>query len=208
MSTQDPFHPKVAQPDHDVIDVIRHRWSPRAFNAALDVTPGELHSLFEAARWAPSSGNEQPWRFVFAHVRRSAEAYEALLASVTPRNRAWARHAPVLVLVAVRSTLERNGALNTHAWYDAGQAVAFLALQATAVGLSVRQMQGFDPALARVACSVPELFEPAVVMAVGRAGDPDLLEIEFHRDAERQPRHRRPIGEFVFHGGWGQPLEG
>ncbi len=207
MSTHDSPHPKVAQADHDVIDVIRHRWSPRAFDPNQDVTPAQLHSLFEAARWAPSSNNEQPWRFVFAHVRRSAEAHAAMLESVTPKNRAWAKHAPVLVLVAVRKTHERNGAPNTHAWYDAGQAVGFLSLQATASGLAVRQMQGFDAEAVRKACAVPDPFEPAVVMAVGAAGDPDALEIDFHRDAERQPRTRRPIGDFVFQATWGRPLE-
>jgi nitroreductase len=204
---RDPRHPKIAQADHDVIDVIRERWSPRAFDARGAVTALDLLSLFEAARWAPSSGNEQPWRFVVTNAAQSPSAHEALLESLAPKNRAWAKHAPFLVLAAVRSTLERNGAPNTHAWYDAGQAVAFLTLQATAIGLAVRQMQGFDPVLARAACLVPDLFEPAVVMAVGRVGDPEALEVETHRLAERLPRQRRPITEFVFQGTWGQTPE-
>ncbi len=90
-----------------------------------------------------------------------------------------------------------------HAWYDAGQAVAFLTLQATAAGLSIRQMQGFDANVARDVCGVPAPFEPAVVMAIGHAGDPEALTTPAHRDAEKAPRSRRAIGEFVFEGSWG-----
>jgi hypothetical protein len=115
----------------------------------------------------------------------------------------WARLAPVLVVVAVRVTHEALDVVNQHGWYDTGQAVAFLTLQATAVGLSLRQMQGFDPAMARAVCGVPEPFEPAVVMAIGHAGDPDVLDVAVHREAEFSPRSRRPIGEFVYEGIWG-----
>jgi nitroreductase len=199
-------HPKHARADHDILDVIRRRWSPRAFDPDVDISAAEVHQLFEAARWAPSSMNEQPWRFVVAHARRSPAAFAALIGTLTPKNQEWARHAPLLVLVAVRSTIEKSGHPNPHAWYDAGQAVAFLTLQATHTGLAVRQMQGFNPALARDVCHVPEPFEPAVVFAVGRVGDPDRLAIEAHRTAERQPRQRRPVGEFVFDEVWDRPL--
>lgn len=199
-------HPKHASTDHDVLDLIRHRWSPRAFDADRDVGRSELLQLFEAARWAPSSGNEQPWRFVVVSRHRSPDVHRALLGALIGKNPAWAAAAPVLVLVAVRPTLERNDRENAHAWYDAGQAVAFLLVQATAIGLSVRQMEGFDREKARVACHVPAPFEPAVVMAIGYAGDPDRLEIDQHREAERKPRSRRPIADSVFEGAWGQAL--
>jgi len=198
----DASHPKVAQTDHDILDVIRDRWSPRAFTAERLVSPDDLWRLFEAARWAPSSLNEQPWRFVVADRSRSPEAFTRLLDALTPKNQAWARSAPVLVLVTVRQTLERNEAANVHAWYDAGQAVAFLTLQATASGLSVRQMEGFDRARARAACRVPDPFELVVVMAVGYAGDPSALEIDAHRHAETQPRRRRSARDFVYDGEW------
>lgn len=198
-------HPKIADTAHEILDVIRHRWSPRAFDST-DVTDDELRRLFEAARWAPSSANEQPWRFVTANATRTPAAYSALLASLTPKNQAWAKRAPVLVLVAVRLTFEKFGTANSMAWYDAGQAVGFLSLQATADGLAIRQMQGFDVELARAACEVPSLFEPTVVMAVGRIGDPEGLEVDSHRDAERQPRQRRPLDEIVFDGVWGRPF--
>jgi nitroreductase len=203
----DPLHPKVARPDHEILDVIRHRWSPRAFNPLRDVSRADLERLFEAARWAPSSLNEQPWRFVVIDRARGPEIFAALLESLTPKNRAWASAAPTLVLVAVRLKHERLEVDNAHAWYDAGQAVGFLTLQATAGGLSIRQMQGFDAAIARRVCHVPEAFEPAVVMAIGHAGDPDTLATPAHRDAERAPRVRRALTEFVFEGAWGTAWE-
>jgi len=198
-----PLHPKVAETDHDILEVIRHRWSPRAFDAAGDASDAELQRLFEAARWAPSSANEQPWRFVVASARRNPVAFAAMLDALTPKNQAWAKHAAALVLTAVRLTFERNGAPNAMAWYDAGQAVGFLSLQATADGLATRQMRGFDADRARTACAVPPEFEPTVIIAIGRLGDPEALEVELHRSAEMQPRQRRPLREFVFVETWG-----
>jgi nitroreductase len=197
-------HPKIAKADHDILDVIRHRWSPRAFDPAKDVPADDLRRLFEAARWAPSSMNEQPWRFVVASRRRSPETFAALVDSLTGKNPLWAGAAPVFVLTAVRLTTERDEIVNAHAWYDTGQAVGFLVLQATGLGLSIRQMEGFDHERARTACRVPPPFEPAVLMAIGYAGDPETLSHERHREAERQPRQRRPLETIVFEGTWGE----
>jgi len=199
-------HPKFARADHDILDLIRQRWSPRAFDPQRQVDDADLRRLFEAARWSPSSGNEQPWRFVVTSRSATPDAYTALLASTTPKNQSWAGEAPVLILVAVRLTTERTDTVNSHAWYDTGQAVSFLTLQATSLGLSVRQMQGFSPAAARAACAVPAPYEAAVVMAVGYAGDPERLAIDAHKAAELQPRQRRPVNEFVFVGTWGERL--
>src|SRR5262249_11775009 len=124
-------HPKIARTDHEVLDLIRRRWSPRAFDPARDVPRADLLRIFEAARWAPSSFNEQPWRFVVTERRGTQPgAFEALASSLTARNQMWARHAPVLTLVALRVILERTEAPNPHAWYDVGHAVALLTLQA------------------------------------------------------------------------------
>lgn len=196
-------HPKTAQTDHDVHELIRQRWSPRAFDSDRPVARAALLQLLEAARWASSSANEQPWRFVVAARDREPDAFARCHACLTTANAEWAARAPVLALVAVRRTFEKNDASNHHAWYDAGQAVSNLTLQATAVGLSVRQMAGFDPVRAREACEVPDPFEPAVMLAIGYAGDPESLAREAHRNAERAPRRRRSIGEFVFAGRWG-----
>jgi nitroreductase len=200
-----PLHPKIARPDHDILEIIRQRWSPRAFDPARDVPPDQLRQLFEAARWAPSSFNEQPWRFIVTDRRRSPEGFAALHASLVPSNRTWSASVPTLVLVAVRTTLERDDAVNSHAWYDAGQAVAFLTLQATAIGLATRQVQGFMAEDARRACEVPPPFEPALILAIGHAGDPDALP-DRQRAAEQTPRQRRPIAEFVFADAWGRPF--
>ena len=200
------LHPKVAQPDHEILDLITRRWSPRAFETSRDVAREDLLRLFEAARWAPSSFNEQPWRFVVAGRAANPGAFAALLATLIARNQEWARFAPVLALVAVRSTLERNDTVNAHAWYDTGQAVANLTLQATAIGLSVRQIQGFDVDAARAALGIEAPYQPAVVMAIGYAGRPETLAHAPHRDAEQAPRSRRPISEFVYEAQWGKKL--
>ena len=191
-------HPKFAAADHDVHELIRRRWSPRAFDAARPVPRTELMRLFEAARWAPSSFNEQPWRFLVLERDESpGSSWRALMSTLTPRNQSWASAAPVLVLVAVKPTFDQDGSVNQVAWYDAGQAVAFLSLQATAQGISLRQMEGFDRDAARAAVQLAAGFEPAVVMAVGYAGEPESLAIEKHREAERKPRQRRAVEEIV-----------
>jgi nitroreductase len=199
-------HPKHAAAAHDILEVIRHRWSPRAFDPMRDVSSKDLWTVFEAARWAPSSYNEQPWRFVVAERRRTPEAFSALLETIEPQNREWARHAPVLVVVAASTRLTRTGGTNRSAWYDTGQAVGFLTLQATGLGLAIRQMEGFNHDAARAACAIPPDFEPVVAMAIGYAGNPDLLPTERQRDAERQPRRRQQVEAFVFEGTWGNTL--
>jgi nitroreductase len=199
-------HPKVARTDYEVHELIRRRWSPRAFDPDRQVSRDDLLKLFEAARWTPSSFNQQPWHFVVTDRTRTPEAFAALLASLTGRNPDWAGSAPLLVLVAVRVSRDGSAGDDPHAWYDTGQAVANLTLQATAEGLSIRQMQGFDPEPARAACQVPAGYMPAVVMAIGYAGDPQALPVEKLRAAEQQSRARRPLSAFVFDGTWGQPL--
>ena len=199
-------HPKHAAAAHEILDVIRHRWSPRAFDPGRGVSMTDLRIVFEAARWAPSSYNEQPWRFVVADRRLHPKAFADLLGTVEPQNREWARHAPVLVLVAASARSKRTGGVNQSAWYDTGQAVGFLTLQATGLGLAVRQMEGFNRDAARQVCAVPPDFEPVVAMALGYAGDPEILTSERHRAAERQPRKRQPAEEFVFEGVWGRAL--
>jgi nitroreductase len=201
-------HPKHADPEHEILDVIRQRWSPRAFDPAKGVAPRDLRRIFEAARWAPSSFNEQPWRFVVTDRDRTPAAFADLLESLDGWNHDWAKHAPVLVLVALSTRLQRTGHPNQSAWYDTGQAVGFLTLQATGMGLAVRQMEGFDRVRAREVCQVPETFEPLIAMAIGYEGDPDLLQSERHRAAERQPRQRQSAETFVFEGAWGSPLAG
>ena len=197
-------HPKHAAADHEVLDLIRERWSPRAYDADRDVSLADLWRLFEAARWAPSSRNEQPWRFVVTHRTHSPEAYQALFGALGASNQSWANSAPALILASVQLVVELTGETNRHAYYDAGQAVAYLTLQAQSMGLAIRQMEGFSHAIAREVCRVPDGFEPAVVMAVGYPGSPESLASEKHRAAEVTPRRRRKVTDFVFDGQWGK----
>lgn len=189
-------HPKVAATDHDVLDVIRHRWSPRAFDASRPLTRDEQHQLFEAARWAPSSGNEQPWQFLVADRFENPDAFAKLLSALTESNQTWARFAPVLVLVSTRPAAA-DGKPNRFAWYDTGQAVSLLTIQATSMQLGLRQMAGFNRDRAREVCRIEDLCEPVVVMAIGHIGDAEALPLPRHRETETMPRARRKISEFV-----------
>lgn len=196
-------HPKHANADHDVLDLIRERWSPRAYDASRPVPPADLWRLFEAARWAPSSRNEQPWRFVVIDRAAHRPVHEALVATLTTGNQAWAPAAPVLVMVAVKLTVGDSGEANRHAYYDTGHAVALLTMQAQALGLGIRQMEGFDRAAASRLIGIPDDYEAAVVMAVGYPTSPDALPLEKHRQLEVAPRQRRKAAEMVFGGEWG-----
>ena len=193
--------PKVASADHDVLDVIRRRWSPRAFDASRGVARGDLLRLFEAARWAPSSDNEQPWRFVVAERGRD-DAHARLVACLAAGNQPWASNAPLLMLVCASAKFGKDGSPNRHAWHDCGLAVGGLTAQAIALDLWVHQMAGFDPAKARAAFGVPEGFEPVSVLALGYYGDPATLP-ENRRPQELEARSRKPLSEIAFEGAWG-----
>jgi glutaminyl-peptide cyclotransferase len=194
-------HPKPdeAATEHDVLEVIRARRSTRAFDPARPVDMAEQFRLFEAARWAPSSGNEQPWRFIVADRFHEPAAFERMLMALTSSNQTWARSAALLVLVAAHPLHARTAAPNPYAWYDTGQAVSLLTLQATDMGLALRQMAGFDHAIARDAAGeqLGAGLEPVVLIAIGHRGDVETLPLERHRDAERKPRARRAIADFA-----------
>ncbi len=184
-----------------VHELIRERWSPRAF-ADRPVADEVLRSLLEAARWAPSSLNEQPWSFIVA-PRGDGPAYERLLSTLAEGNARWARRAPVLILSVAKQNFDRNGNPNRHAFHDLGLAVANLVFQATALGLGVHQMAGFDAEKARGLFEIPPGHEPCAVIALGYLGTPESLP-EPLRARERAPRRRKPLEEFVFRGRWGE----
>lgn len=190
---------KIAEPQVQIHDLLRSRWSPRAF-ASRPVEPGILMRLFEAARWAPSSMNLQPWSFV-AVTQDDPEAHARMVHGLGERNQVWARHAPVLLLV-VAKTERTPGQPNRYAWYDVGQAVAHLSVQATAEGLVLHQMGGFDAEKARQAFDVPAGYDPVVVIALGYLGDPMDLP-EDMRAREGAPRSRLPLDQSAFYGRWG-----
>jgi nitroreductase len=185
------IHPLLAQ-----------RRSQRAFSSK-PVEPEKLSTLLEAARWAPSSFNEQPWSFIVT-TRQNKPAFELLLGCLLEYNVRWAQHAPVLILSVARLTLASSGEPNRHALHDVGQATASLTFQANSCGLTVCQMAGFDVEKARDAFSIPPDHEPVAVAAIGYPGDPTGLP-EKLRQKELTPQQRKPFQDFVFEGRWGVP---
>lgn len=193
---------KPAPADHPIHDLLRHRWSPRAFSDKP--VPAEiLRSLFEAARWAPSSANEQPWAFLVA-TQSDTEFHAQLLKTLHGSNQIWARHAPVLGIVIAALEFARNGNPNRNAYYDAGAAMAHLSLEATARGLFVHQMAGFDPQKAKELLDIPRPWEPIAAFVLGFPGDPQALPDNL-RERELGLRSRKPLRDFVMGGRWGQP---
>jgi nitroreductase len=184
-----------------VHDLIKERRSPLAYSER-SVGREELRSLLEAARWAASSYNQQPWHFIVA-TKEDPREYERLLGCIVPANALWAGNAPVLMLSVAKLTYDSNGAPNRHALYDVGQATANLAIQATALGLALHQMGGFDMERARAEFQIPEGYEPVAAIAVGYPGDPASLP-ESLRARASAPRTRRELREFVFTGRWGK----
>ena len=192
---------KPADARYPIHELIKRRWSPRALSDR-PVAPDTLRSLLEAARWAPSSNNEQPWSFIVATKEDEAE-HDRLLSCLVEGNSLWAQRAPVLMVSLARMSFEDDGKLNRHAFHDVGQAVANLSVQATALGLVVHQMAGFHPDKVRELYGVPEQFEPVAAIALGYPGDPGSLP-ERLRKRELAPRERKSLTEFVFAGRWGQ----
>ncbi len=184
---------KTADTTSALHPLLAERWSPRAFDAAHSVNDAQLTTLLEAARWAPSANNSQPWRFVVAP--RGSAAHDALFATLMPGNKIWAGAASALILVAAQ-TVDDAGAARPFAAYDAGQAVAALVTQAHAEGLSVHQMGGFDRPAAAEAFGMPESVRPLVVIAVGRR-DADVVLPEPFADRELAPRTRLPLDQLV-----------
>jgi nitroreductase len=192
---------KLADADHPIHELVQRRWSPRAFSDQ-DVPKQILQSLFEAARWAPSSNNEQPWAFLVA-TKDDPGVFAEMLSTLVEFNQAWAKHAPVLVIAVSEMAFAKDAAPNRNAFYDTGAAVAHLTAEATSRGLFVHQMAGFDPKKAKKLFYIPEGWEPIAAFAIGYGGDPHLLS-DVLRERELAPRTRKPISEFVMTGRWGQ----
>ncbi|MCL4201355.1 MAG: nitroreductase family protein [Pirellulaceae bacterium] len=191
---------KEAILDHPIHELLGKRWSPYAF-ADRHVSDADLRSLFEAARWAPSSYNEQPWRYIVATKSNPAE-FERLLSCLVEPNQVWAKAAPVLALGCTCLQFARNQKPNAAAIHDLGLASASLSLQATVLGLFVHQMIGILPDRARELYGIPEDTQPVTGLAIGYADTPDKLP-EGYRERDLAPRSRKPLAEFVFGGQWG-----
>lgn len=186
--------------DHPITELFTRRWSPYAY-ADRPVADADLRSLFEAARWAASSYNEQPWSYLVA-TKADAEEYSRMLSCLVEGNQAWAKDAPVLALGCTRLVFTRNGKPNAAAVHDLGLSTANLMLEATARGLAVHGMIGIVPERVRSLYQVPENVQPLTALAIGYTGDAANLP-EPIRERDRERRLREPLKAFVFGGKWG-----
>jgi nitroreductase len=193
---------KKAATDYPIQKTLADRWSPYGFEDR-SVSEADLHSLFEAARWAASSYNEQPWNYLVA-TREKPQEFGRLLSCLVEANQAWAKAAPVLVLGIVHLRFAKNNQDNRAAVHDLGLAAGNLVAEATARGLSVHQMIGILPDKAREIYQIPEHFEAWTAMAIGYKADPAKLP-DALKERDLAPRQRKPLSEFVFTGHWGKP---
>jgi nitroreductase len=186
-----------------VLPVFHERWSPRAFTDR-QISDGDLTKIFEAARWAPSSFNEQPWRFIVG--RKGTPTFDKIRSSLGEFNLSWAPGAPILILGIAKKTFCHNNTPNGFAIYDLGAAAGFITLEAAALGIATHQMAGFDKETARKALDIPDDFDIGSVMAIGYQGDPETLSNDKMKEQERSPRNRKSLNEIVL-SSWGEPAK-
>lgn len=190
----------VSYPLHTLIE---KRWSPRAFSEK-DISQEDLRSVFEAARWAPSCFNEQPWAFIVAR-KSNAHDYQKMLNCLVEANQVWAQAAPVLAIGIARTTFARNGKPNRHAFHDLGLAVGQMGIQAMSLGIYMHQMGGIQLETIRQTYQLPADSEPVTGIALGYPGPPHLLP-EGLAERELAPRLRQTQDQFVFASQWENPL--
>lgn len=191
---------KEADTDYPIHDLLRRRWSPRAFSSEA-VEDEKLRRLFEAARWAPSASNQQPWRFIIG--RKGDDTYDRIIQTLVDFNQKWAVTAPVLLISVGRKVLNDKEDINESYRYDVGLAVAQIAIQATEEGLYIHQMGGFDPAMAVRLFNIPAMYKPLTVIAIGYIGNPEVLPEKLEA-LEYKKRERFPASSFVFSGHFGE----
>jgi nitroreductase len=197
---------KAKKPDltHSVQEIISGRWSPYAFDERL-IDDAELLSLFEAARWAASAYNEQPWRFIVT-ARDEFEPFGEMLTCLVDANSTWAAHASALAIGVVSLNFAHNGQANAMAVHDLGLASATLTIEAAARGIQVHQMSGILPDQARELFNIPKDFAAVTALAIGYPGEaPD--QGEGIRERDQMPRSRRPLAETLFTGTWGKAFD-
>jgi nitroreductase len=202
MTIANPHRVKVAATDVDVHPYVAERWSPRGFDPQHTLSGDQLASLVEAARWAPSAANSQPWHYIV--TRRGDETHAKVYAALSGGNRSWAGNASALLVAIAEFPMDDERGLGTWAAYDLGQSVAWLTMQAHHLGLSVHQMGGFDGDALRQAFGVPANATPYAVIAVGVPTHQHDLS-ERHAAIEDAPRQRKPREAFVHGRSWGEP---
>lgn len=189
-----------AEFEHPISDVIRKRWSPRAF-ADQSVSEADIRTLLEAARWAPSCFNEQPWSFLIAS-REDQAGFEKMLACLVDGNQVWAKAAPVLMISLASKQFRRNDKPNRFAYHDVGLAVGQMGLQAMEMGLYMHQMGGIHHDKIREAYQLPDSVDPVAGIALGYLGNAASLPEDL-AERETAPRSRRASHEFAFKGNYG-----
>lgn len=191
---------KIKEPNttYPIHSILYHRWSPRAY-AETRVENDKLQRIFEAARWAPSSSNQQPWHFLVGF--KGDDVYTAIFESLVEFNQLWVKTAPILCLAICKKTTTK-GELNAYRDYDLGQAVAHLTFQASAEGVYVHQMGGFDRQKAAMSLEIPEEYEVRTAFTLGYPGDPEVLHPNLKK-MEYTERSRRLASESVFTGKFG-----
>lgn len=185
-----------------ILPAIANRWSPRAF-MDKPIEADKLHRVFEAARLAASSNNEQPWRFLVG-IKGQGESWNKSFAVLNEWNQKWNGHTPVLILTVAQKNFAKNGKPNAHAWHDTGAATTTLMLQAIAEGLHAHPMAGIHPDKAVELFNLPQDVEVVAVMALGYLGDSSILPEDMRASEVRRPR--KPLEELVFTETWGKPL--
>jgi nitroreductase len=196
-----PERKKPAPAAVPIHDLLAHRWSPRSFEPR-SIPPQELKCLFEAARWAASSYNAQPWSYIVA-TKDDPENFQKVLSTFVEFNQNWAKGAAAVALSVAAHKMPHDGSTNRHAFHDVGAASATLALEAASHGMQVHQMAGILPDKAREVFGIPENFEAVAGFAIGYPGDPLALPEGRLRDQETGARQRKPVTDFVFTGKWG-----
>lgn len=186
-------HIKTAQPDYPVLDIIPKRWSPRAFTSEI-VSEEKLNRMFEAARWAASSNNEQPWEYYYAI--KDTDGWNKLFDCLTEGNRKWVQHATVLMACVTNKKFKKNDKDNPTAEHDLGLANAHIFLQAVADGFYMHGMAGFDPDKVKGTLQLSADKKVVCMMAGGYLGAPEILD-EKNQRSEQEQRNRKPIKEFV-----------
>ena len=192
---------KEADNRYPINGLSKTRWSPRAF-ADRPVEPEKLRSIFEAARWSPSGGNQQPWRFIVGI--RPDETWHKVFSCLDDGNQEWAYLPPVLMITCARRMLNSGRMANPTFQYDTGQSAAHLTFEATSLGLFVHQMGGFYPEKAIEVFRIPEGYQPMSVISIGYMGEPELLKGRNY-EREFEVRTRKDFSEFVFSGNFGEP---
>ena len=192
--------PDTDFPVHELID---KRWSPRAFSGR-DIELKDVMTLFEAARWAASCNNQQPWNFIFA-LKSDKKFYGQLTECLMDGNKLWTQTAPMLILTVAKKTFDYKNKPNKYHYHDIGLAIGNLSIQAASMNLYAHQMAGFYPEKARKICNIPENFDPVSMIAVGYLGNPNTLPQKLY-DTEISAQKRKQLKKFVYNGEWGNNI--